>query len=265
MPVCEPYYDHDGITLFQGDCLEVLPTLAARSIDAVLERKINVIPFHPHVALMAEANNIIERVSVVDIDKRTHRIDVVNIGFSGRVNLAATPTSVLVADTGGALKRTPVLAVIATVPTAPICTTRAAVTTVCTLVRAKTKAARTLHGCRDRHALTACLTGKRRNRLCRRARCYKPLFAGIEVARQRTDGNVFGAHLSRLSSKCTPANLTRQSRIAHMQRAAHRIGACTAARSLPPVFQPLRIGKIRLAAMWTISLCHAKHYSTMMG
>ena len=31
-----PYYDHDGITIYHGDCREVLPTLADSSIDMVL-------------------------------------------------------------------------------------------------------------------------------------------------------------------------------------------------------------------------------------
>jgi site-specific DNA-methyltransferase (adenine-specific) len=31
-----PYYDHDGVTLYQGDCLEVLPQLEPGSIDAII-------------------------------------------------------------------------------------------------------------------------------------------------------------------------------------------------------------------------------------
>lgn len=32
----KPYYDHNGITIYHGDCLEVLPALDAASIDAVI-------------------------------------------------------------------------------------------------------------------------------------------------------------------------------------------------------------------------------------
>uniref|UniRef100_A0A6M3IH58 Putative methyltransferase n=1 Tax=viral metagenome TaxID=1070528 RepID=A0A6M3IH58_9ZZZZ len=32
----EPYYDHKGITIFHGDCREILPTLEADSVDLVL-------------------------------------------------------------------------------------------------------------------------------------------------------------------------------------------------------------------------------------
>src|ERR1035441_7611627 len=31
-----PYYDQDGITIYHGDCLQVLPTLSASSVDMVL-------------------------------------------------------------------------------------------------------------------------------------------------------------------------------------------------------------------------------------
>ena len=32
----KPYYDHGGITIYHGDCLDILPTLPAQSIDAVI-------------------------------------------------------------------------------------------------------------------------------------------------------------------------------------------------------------------------------------
>ena len=32
----QPYYERDGITLFHGDCREILPTLASESIDFIL-------------------------------------------------------------------------------------------------------------------------------------------------------------------------------------------------------------------------------------
>ena len=32
----KPYYDYDGITIYCGDCRDILPTLEARSIDLVL-------------------------------------------------------------------------------------------------------------------------------------------------------------------------------------------------------------------------------------
>jgi site-specific DNA-methyltransferase (adenine-specific) len=34
--VTEPYYERDGITIYHGDCREVLPTLAAGSVELVL-------------------------------------------------------------------------------------------------------------------------------------------------------------------------------------------------------------------------------------
>jgi len=34
--VGEPYYDHKGITIYHGDCREILPTLEANSVDLVL-------------------------------------------------------------------------------------------------------------------------------------------------------------------------------------------------------------------------------------
>ena len=32
----KPYYEHTGITIYHGDCLEILPTLQAASVDLVL-------------------------------------------------------------------------------------------------------------------------------------------------------------------------------------------------------------------------------------
>lgn len=32
----KPYYEHNGITIYHGDCREVLPTLPDQSIDLVL-------------------------------------------------------------------------------------------------------------------------------------------------------------------------------------------------------------------------------------
>src|SRR5689334_8283971 len=32
----KPYYENDGITLYQGDCQEILPSLQAESFDLVL-------------------------------------------------------------------------------------------------------------------------------------------------------------------------------------------------------------------------------------
>ena len=32
----KPYYEHGGITIYHGDCLDILPTLPAQSIDAVI-------------------------------------------------------------------------------------------------------------------------------------------------------------------------------------------------------------------------------------
>ena len=32
----KPYYEHTGITIYHGDCLEIMPTLAAASVDMVL-------------------------------------------------------------------------------------------------------------------------------------------------------------------------------------------------------------------------------------
>jgi hypothetical protein len=34
--VIEPYYDHGGITIYHGDCREILPTLPAASVDLLL-------------------------------------------------------------------------------------------------------------------------------------------------------------------------------------------------------------------------------------
>ena len=31
-----PYYDHVGITIYHGDCLEIMPTLADKSVDVVI-------------------------------------------------------------------------------------------------------------------------------------------------------------------------------------------------------------------------------------
>ena len=32
----KPYYEHTGITIYHGDCLEILPTLQVASVDLVL-------------------------------------------------------------------------------------------------------------------------------------------------------------------------------------------------------------------------------------
>ncbi len=192
--------------LYHGDCLDVLPTVGAQSVDATLDREINTAPFNKHMALVTEAYDIIKRVGVVRVLEPPHGLDMVNIGVAGCVSLAAATARVVIAHAGGALNTAPIRAVVARMPTTPKAICRATIPTIGTGGRTETKPPRTLQGSGQCHRLFAGFAGKS-NLRSRRRSWSKALLPHLKVTRLRAYGNIARPNLCRLAGECNAAHL----------------------------------------------------------
>jgi hypothetical protein len=110
-----------------GDSREVLKGLPDDSVDAIVSYppltsgpgEIEAVPFDPHVAGVAECDEVFWCVCVVDIIEAAYRTDVVDIGVSIS-RLSVTPLAcVSVTLQNGSLGRSPIRAVIGRVSPTP--------------------------------------------------------------------------------------------------------------------------------------------------
>lgn len=229
----EPYYQDAMTTLYHGRCEDVMPQLEAQSFDAVSDRKIDVIPFYPHMAFMTKANDIIKRICIVHVLKRANRFNVMNICFTGSLNGTTTTASIVISEPGGALDWTPIFPIVATMPAAPVVTIRSAVAAIGAFARAKAITMRAFNRCRNSDTRFTHFASEYNCRLFGRARHHQSAFACFKVARQGTNNNVFGAHLCWLTRKCAAAYLACQLSILNTWRYSQGIRASAATGGLP--------------------------------
>ena len=132
----EPYYERDGITIYVGDNLDVLPHIG-------LGREVHTMPLDAHVARMAEADNIVDGVGIIGFSERGYRRYVVNIRHAtGPLHhLAASLAGVVITHEGSTSKGTPVGAIVARMATAPRRIVRTLAIGVATIQRTECHAA----------------------------------------------------------------------------------------------------------------------------
>ena len=100
----------NDVTLHLGDCLEVLRTLPAGSVDAVITDPLLAV-LDSHMARLAKADEVVERVGVADGIELSERLYVVN-RYGLADNLAASPTSAAIPfDYCGARLKPPLAAI----------------------------------------------------------------------------------------------------------------------------------------------------------
>jgi len=120
---------------------EVLPTLDACSVDAVvaLQREVHPVPLDVHMARMTQANNVVEGVGGVRIIKGADWNDVMHVWCSPRwvVICTAPAAGVVVSNTGRSPECTPVGSIVAGVAAAPSGIVRACAVRVATWQRTK--------------------------------------------------------------------------------------------------------------------------------
>jgi hypothetical protein len=232
-----------NVQLYQGDCLEILPTLPAASVDMIL-RGVSAevrrgLPFCFKVADVAQRYEISKVVRLFGSCKGGKTNDVVNVQLFPVIRLghAALLALVPVAFTGGASLPLPVRTVVrGIIAAAPKVIPLSAIALVSAISGTESKAPRALAGRWEFNRAVAVFTSKGDGWLNRWARRNQTDNPRLDIARPRADGDMFGAMLGRLTRKVFGANVTLQDHIAPQLCASHSVRTFTATGRLPTVF-----------------------------
>ena len=216
---------HNGaITLYHGDCLDVMREIPDGSVDA-LQREINSIPFDVHVTRVAQTNNVINGIGIVRINERTNGFDMVNIGRTvGRFHyFVAATTCVVIALACSTTQASPIFAIITWMPATPVVITLATIALVSALRGTESITSRTLEGSGNINRFVTRFANKVNRRLewWARGNYSKPTRRCI--ADFRTNCNVLGAMLKGLAMKILIAYLARQRQRTLFCRTSHGI------------------------------------------
>ena len=256
-------------TLHHGDCLDILPTLPAQSVDAIiaLSQVGVIVPFPFEMARMTEANQITQGICLFGRVEGRKSSDVVYVKLLAEFLLsnAARLTGVIVSLAGASALTLPVSTVIGDVTTAPSGIVRATAPSVSALGRTEAEAPCSLECSSNNNMLTAVLAIVFDCFLFGWAGCNKSRFSSLLIAFSRAHDHELGAYLKRLSLKYLAAYLAGVRVVIFFLCSTQLIGALAAASGLPTPFKAFRVGKIGFVTNGACAFNHVHNYSMTLG